>query len=197
LNGEAVYESSGRINEKYQRVSGRSEVTLAMKGTGLFAGPAVTDTAVDTDVPGKDNDGHDWLSLEKTMDGRVVLTNDQRIVVTTEPGLTSDSSVHAEGEIKFVAGTWEDYAAGKPVKITYTDQGFDEVNRVAGELLVKIFEAPFERQLKLRGGNWRIESEMMDSQLINPVYDATLSRIQYKVTGSQTFQMRVKAWEVP
>jgi len=137
---------------------------------GVMAEVNDNETVVQTDVPGIDEDGHEWIKVEKNSEGIFTLTYDDEVVSNKENGETFLHALAVTAEVEFVSGSWERFQAGEPVQVQYTQKGLEVFKNAFRDSLLRKITKMCEINIASSGQPWRVEVTIVDLELCNSVY---------------------------
>lgn len=119
---------------RYSLAQRRVEGSLAVRGQGAFSKLDESDTFVDEEVPSGAEE-HCWIQLQGAPGESTLLVSDTVQVVRGRSFVE-----HYLAEVEYDRGSWEDFAAGRPVEFHLSAQG--EAARLEAEerYLVSVLE---------------------------------------------------------
>lgn len=136
-------------NDELVQTSGHVEQKLNVRGTGALALVRKSKSQVDDSVPGIGEAGHSRLNLSRNANGKIYLQVD-RLVDKPIAGVQVKSAVRYDAEAVLTKGTWEDYLAGRPVKLKLTPEGQKAATDAVAADMQKVFAA---KSKELGGAN--------------------------------------------
>ena len=150
-----------RKGDRYHVAKTRAEIRTKMRGTGAFRALKEDSTEVDTDVPGKNDNGHLWFELKKQADGTVHLIQDELLDLegTTFPLVVS-------GPVVFVKGSYDDYKRGKPVSVKFTKEGHANLEKKTKKMTQDLLRSVFG-QLKDTIPGARLKLDILRMEVSN------------------------------
>lgn len=172
----------GDVPGRLELVSCRDVYTTKQSVSGQLArDDAGETTEVDTSVPGVHEDGHYWVKLEKSSDGRYLLTEDYEVICNRDSELEFAHQNTIVAEVEFVSGSWEEFQAGQPVQFRYTESGLAAVNEAERTGLLRKLKTAAQLAVAASDQHWRIEATVVEMRLSNPV--CTLRKENRSIDG--------------